>query len=100
MNNLAYSYFETGEVQKAWELYKKAYAVSEKAFGKEYKSTQTALAGLAVTCEKLGNYTEALKYFEELHRLRADIFGTDHEKTEEVSRKIEEIKEIIQKNAE
>ena len=100
MNNLAYSYFETGEVQKAWELYKKAYAVSEKAFGKEYKSTQTALAGLAVTCEKLGNYTEALKYFEELHRLRADILGTDHEETEKVSRKIGEIKEIIQKSAE
>jgi len=81
LHNLAYTYGNLDEHEKALELYEKAYALRCEMLGKNHPDALITLNNLACTYIDLGDHKKALKLFEKVYALRRKILGEKHPDT-------------------
>ncbi|MBR6826299.1 MAG: SEL1-like repeat protein, partial [Oscillospiraceae bacterium] len=86
LSNLAVSYDELGEHQKALELQVKVYTLFCKILGQEHPNTLTALSNIGELYRLLGDtdhsfYEKALPLGATVYRLRCKVLGETHEDT-------------------
>lgn len=77
LNNLAVTYDELGDHQKALELKEKVYAFRCKIKGEEHPDTLVSLSNLAYTYGTLGNHQKALELGEKAYAIQCKL-GEEH----------------------
>ena len=81
MNNLALTYSDLGEHEKALELTEKAYEQNCKVLGEEHPNTLTSLKNLASEYGEVGEHEKALELTEKAYELRSKVLGEEHPDT-------------------
>ena len=81
LNNLAVTYGDIGEYNKAQDAHEKVYALRCKVLGEEHPDTLLALNNLAIAYEKLGEYNKARDAHEKVYSLVCELLGTEHPDT-------------------
>lgn len=81
LNNLAISFYKTGNYKKSSELNEKAYKLFCKVLGEEHPDTLTSLNNLVSTYSELGKQNNVLGMHEKIYRLRCKTLGEEHPDT-------------------
>ena len=81
LSNLAVTYSDLGDYQKALVLKEKVYDLGYKLLGAEHPDTLTSLSNLALTYSDLGDYQKALVLMEKVYDLRCKILRAEHPDT-------------------
>ena len=81
----------------ALSLTYRTYQTSLKLFGDKHDYTIGFLDLLAVVYNKKGDYENALKRYEQLYVVKSAVFGAEHELTLSTAKRIQEVKQNLQK---
>lgn len=86
------------DLEDALTIAHRAYDASRKVLGEKNDYTIKLLDLVAAVYRKKGDYANALKYYEQLYRVKCAAWGEDHEGTRQTANRIEETKQNLQKS--
>jgi tetratricopeptide (TPR) repeat protein len=78
MSNLALTYYDLGEYQKAEALHSHVLEVRKRVLGPEHVKTMDSMHHLASTYHKLGEYQKARALRSQVSEIRKRAQGTEH----------------------
>lgn len=90
---LAEVYEESGDHQKAYELYDKALIIKLSSFGAGHEEVATTYESIATVLKKLNNNEEALVYYLKAYEIYKKLYDYGHYRIKLVVRKIKPIQE-------
>ena len=88
LNNLAVTYSNLGNHQKALVLKEKVYDLRRKLLGDSHPDTLLSLHNLFVTYYNLGDHQKALELLEKSYKLASRIYGEEHPTTQQMHKNL------------
>lgn len=81
LNNLAGTYTDLAQYEKALPLYQRSLKIYAKALGSDHRDTASTLANLAYIYDELGQYEKALRLKQRALEITEKALGPDHPDT-------------------
>ena len=91
LNNIAWAYWQLGDLDRAHELYEKVYTLRLRTLGEEHASTLFSLNKLATVTAERGDKAGAMLLYMQEYELRVKYYGPDDEKARAAADAIAEL---------